>query len=93
MGILELSEFIIGRAKSLGISKAEIARRAKISRTELYSILKGDIRQTRLTTFIGLAEALQVHPLTLITHFCNEFKALSSSWQQINPANGNDDPV
>ncbi|MCL5774365.1 MAG: helix-turn-helix transcriptional regulator, partial [Firmicutes bacterium] len=82
MGVIELSEFINERAEALGISKAELARRAKISRAELYNLLSGDVRQARLTTFIALGEALRVHPLTLINSFLGEIN-ISSPCQKI----------
>ena len=69
MGIMELSEFINGQIKASGIAKTELARRAGISRSELYKLLGGDVRQAKIITFISLAKALQVHPLDLINSF------------------------
>lgn len=69
MGILELSNFIKEQIKASGISKTEVARRAGICKAELYKLLRGDIRQSKITTFVSLAKALQVHPFDLISSF------------------------
>jgi len=70
MGAKELSQYIHIRIKELGISKTKVIERAHISRNGFYKIL--DERTTdeiKLSTFISLAVALNVHPLVLIRYY------------------------
>lgn len=68
MSASELAEYVLERAKSLGLSKTTLAKQAKISRSALYKLLDGDVREIRLSTVIQLARALNTHPLDLLRH-------------------------
>lgn len=50
-------------------SKTVLAEKAKISRVTFYKLLSGEIEEARLSTFINLAYALDVHPVELIRRY------------------------
>lgn len=60
-----LVAFIEKRLAGLGVSKTELARRAGISRSELYKLLAQDVGEARLSTLARLARALEA-PLSLL---------------------------
>lgn len=60
-----LVAFIEKRLAGLGVSKTELARRAGISRSELYKLLAQDVGEARLSTLARLARALEA-PLPLL---------------------------
>ena len=55
-----LADFIGKRIKRLHVSRAEFARRAGVSRSELYKLLAQDVGEARLSTLARLARALEV---------------------------------
>ena len=61
-----LAELIEKRIKTLGLTRTAFARRAGMSRSELYKILGQDIRHVRLATLQGLARALGTSLFDLI---------------------------
>lgn len=62
----ELENFILQRLQKLGMSKAELMRRAGLSRTVYYTLIANRTDQTRLSTIFKLADALKLHPMTLL---------------------------
>ena len=74
LGTLQhVSEFaprVLARAKEIGISKAQLAARAGLSRQTLDNLLAyaegGDAAMPAMRTFIQLGHALRVHPSWLI---------------------------
>jgi hypothetical protein len=77
MSSKELSDFIIRRIHELGLTRQEVARRAHITRSALYKLLDQEIEQARLSTFLNLAHALEVHPLCLIRMVVPKLKVAS----------------
>ena len=64
-GTQELEVFIRRRANELGLSLSEIARRASMSRQSLYDFWTRS-GYPSLANIVGVAEALQVHPIQLL---------------------------
>ena len=62
----ELAAFIDLHASKNKLSKTELAKRSGISRQSLYKIINGDVRQTYISTMVSLANALRVHPISLM---------------------------
>jgi len=60
------AEYIERRVKELKITKTALAKRAGISRSELYKLLGQDIDEARLSTIARLARALDVNIFRLI---------------------------
>ena len=79
MGSEAFGAYLTQRAKKLGLTKKALAERAKISRQELYKLLNRDIQEAKLSTLIGLAKALEVHPIELIRKIFWEIKRPESS--------------
>lgn len=65
-------EYVFQRGKALGISRTELARRARISRESLYKLLRGDIANPSVETLHGLALALEVSPLYLLRQYFDD---------------------
>ncbi len=61
----ELTSLIKTRQKQLKLSIAELARRSSLARQSIYRLFDGEVEQIRLTTFISLAGALELHPMDL----------------------------
>ncbi len=61
----ELEEYIRKTARARGISLAEVARRAGMSRQALYDSWQVD-RYPSMSTVMRLANALEVHPLAIL---------------------------
>jgi len=66
MSLLNFCGYIEERRKNLSLSKVKLAQQAHISRSALYRILSGDVREPDSDTIIKLATALHVHPCHLI---------------------------
>lgn len=60
-----LAGLIEKRIKHLQVSRAEFARRAGVSRSELYKLLSQDVGEARLSTLARLARTLEV-PISLL---------------------------
>jgi lambda repressor-like predicted transcriptional regulator len=70
MATKELSAYISQRIRQLGVTKTQVIRRSKLSRQTFYNILNDNIlEETKLSTFISLAHAIEVHPLILIRQY------------------------
>lgn len=65
-------EYVFQRGKALGISRTELARRARLSRESLYKLLRGDIANPSIETLHGLALALEVSPLYLMRQYFDD---------------------
>jgi transcriptional regulator with XRE-family HTH domain len=65
-------EYVFQRGKALGISRTELARRARLSRESLYKLLRGDIANPSVETLHGLALALEVSPLYLLRQYFDD---------------------
>jgi DNA-binding Xre family transcriptional regulator len=50
-------------------NKTILAERAKISRVTLHKLLNGDVEESKLSTMVNLAYALDVHPFELIRRY------------------------
>ncbi len=64
--------FVMQRASELGLSQNEVAKRAKKTSGWLSKFLNEPQKDLRLSTFIDLANALQVSPLRLIGIYIEE---------------------
>ena len=70
----EFSAFILARQKELKLSVAELSRRSGLSRQSLYRLFDAEVEQTRLSTFVKLGIALELHPLELMRVFFCEWQ-------------------
>lgn len=61
-----LSLFLRQQMRKQGLSNTEVASRANISRQTWYNILNSEIKETRLSTLINVAEVLEIRPLQLL---------------------------
>ncbi len=66
-------EFMEERFKKLKLTKTEVAKRANVSRTELYKLLDADV-SAKISTVIGMAKALELHPIEVIRQFFYQIK-------------------
>ncbi len=66
-------EFLKERIKKLGLSMSEVARRANVSRPELYKMLEGDA-EAKISTLLGLAKALEIQPIDLLRQIFYQIK-------------------
>lgn len=64
--LLSIDVFVRQRSAQLGLSLAELCRRAGISRQTLYELERLPQKLPSLTTVVALAQALDVHPLRLL---------------------------
>lgn len=64
--------YVFSRARALGVSRTELARRAHLSRESLYKLLRGDIANPAISTLHGLAVALEISPLHLIRQYFDD---------------------
>ncbi len=62
----KFAEYIEERIRELKLTRTAFAKKAGISRSELYKILGQDVGEVRLSTLAGLARALDVNVLNLI---------------------------
>jgi Ig-like domain from next to BRCA1 gene len=61
-----LHRFILQRARTLGYSVVDVCKRAGISRETFYRMNDASQRRPNIDSLIGLAGALQVHPMRLL---------------------------
>jgi transcriptional regulator with XRE-family HTH domain len=73
----DLETFILQRRAKLNISVVELARKAGVTRTTYYKLMKGETEQAKLGTILQLANALEVHPLALLRRMLKDYGALS----------------
>jgi transcriptional regulator with XRE-family HTH domain len=67
MKALEFRSYVERRAKEIGLTMKQVAQKAGLSRSGMYQLLKeGNASETKLGTLVGLARALNVHPIALI---------------------------
>lgn len=66
MSSVELPKYLRSRLHSLKISNTEAARRADISRQTWYRLLNDEVEETKLSTLIRVAEALQTNPMIIL---------------------------
>lgn len=74
MAATDFADYINRQIYELNLTKTEVAKRAGISRQALYKLLNMEVEEAKLSTFIRLAHALEVHPLDLI-------RRLLQGWQ------------
>lgn len=72
MPLFEFAEYVRKRAEVRGLSMAELARQAGISRQALYGVLDGSTGQAKVSTLIALASALQVHPVVVFRQLLHQ---------------------
>lgn len=70
-----ISELILRRCRSLNLTKAELARRAGISRETLYRLIRGDLHSVGVETLVRLAAATHVAPIYLLRMAYSDFGA------------------
>jgi transcriptional regulator with XRE-family HTH domain len=63
-----LEEFIRRRARELGLSLADVCRRAGVGRQTLYELWRAEKQYPSLHTVAAVAAALDVHPLLLLRY-------------------------
>jgi len=72
MSSKHLIDFIEKGREKYNLTKKELYEKAGISRQNLENILKDKaVTEIKITTLIGLATALKIHSLTLISHYLN----------------------
>jgi transcriptional regulator with XRE-family HTH domain len=91
MAATELADYIRQQLEKSGMTVAEFARRAKLSRQGVYNILNADFEQARLSTFIQLANALKIHPLDFLRIFFNRWEFPSANTTRTNSLVNGDD--
>lgn len=79
MASTDLSEYVKKHLEKSGMSLAEFARRAKLSRQSVYNILNSELEQARLSTFIQIANALKIHPMDLLRVFFSRWEFPSTA--------------
>jgi len=77
MAAKELSELLRARMAKLKICNADVARRANLSRQTWYNLLNAEIKEAKLSTLVGLANALEIHTLTLLQTYFQGQRTLS----------------
>lgn len=65
-------DYVFQRASTLGITRTELARRARLSRESLYKLLRGDVANPSIETLHGLAVALEVSPIFLLRQYFDD---------------------
>ncbi|HRJ51775.1 MAG TPA: helix-turn-helix transcriptional regulator [Candidatus Thiothrix moscowensis] len=68
----KLAHYLEDRLIELQLSKSEAARRSGISRQTWYRLESGEAFDTRLSTLVQLAEALETEPLVLLQVYLDE---------------------
>lgn len=68
----QFRDYVFQRAKSLKITRTELARRAHLSRESLYKLLRGEIINPSIQTLHGLAIALEVSPIFLLRQYFDD---------------------
>ncbi|QTR49011.1 helix-turn-helix domain-containing protein [Candidatus Thiothrix anitrata] len=61
-----LSLFLRKQMRHRGLSNTQVAQLAGISRQTWYNILNSEIKETKISTLIRVAEVLEVRPLQLL---------------------------
>jgi transcriptional regulator with XRE-family HTH domain len=86
MSSVELSSYLQRRMKELKLSNIEVARRAKISRQTWHRLLKNDMNESKLSTLMGVSQALDIHFMHLLRlHFNHQENSDSAVKHQIMP--------
>ncbi|UOG92455.1 MAG: helix-turn-helix transcriptional regulator [Candidatus Thiothrix sulfatifontis] len=88
MSSRDLANYLEQRVAMLGISRSEVARRADISRQTWYRLLSADLMDTKLSTIMRLAEALETSPLHLLCLYLGEGQTTTSLNGASNHASG-----
>ncbi len=71
-----LAVYLDKRLKELNLSKSEAAHRADISRQTWYRLEGSEAADTKLSTLVQIAHALETHPMTLLqVYFRDEVEA------------------
>jgi transcriptional regulator with XRE-family HTH domain len=65
-------EYVFHRSSALGLTRTELARRARLSRESLYKLLRGDVANPSIETLHGLAVALEVSPIFLLRQYFDD---------------------
>lgn len=91
MSIDEFSAFVIARQKELKLSVSELSRRSGLSRQSLYRFFGSEVEQARLSTFVKLGIALELHPLELMRVFFHEWQFPTMTPARTNSAIEHDD--
>ena len=66
MSAQALSLFLLQQMRKQGLSNTQVAQQAEISRQTWYNLLNSDIKETKISTLIRVAEVLEVRPLQLL---------------------------
>ena len=70
----ELAKYIKQRAAELGLNLSKLAKEAGISRPTLYGLLDGSTGEAKISTLVGLASVLRVHPVVLFRYLLAELE-------------------
>lgn len=87
----DFDKYVRQRSNQLGLSMTYVAKHSGMSRPNLYRLLSGYAENTRISTFVKLANTLQIHPIVLIQQIFeqNKFTAYSNALPvQLNDASG-----
>jgi transcriptional regulator with XRE-family HTH domain len=68
-GEWQLRSFVLRRAREVGLSVADVAQRAGLTRQYLYKLIDGGTHDPGIRTLHRLAQALEVAPVVLFRHF------------------------
>jgi transcriptional regulator with XRE-family HTH domain len=66
MSSIELSDYLRHRMKELDLSNTDVAIRANISRPTWYRLLNNDITEAKISTLMGISNALDTHLMYLL---------------------------
>ena len=79
MSAQALSLFLLQRMRKQGLSNTQVAQQAGISRQTWYNLLNSDIKETKISTLIRVAEVLEVRPLQLLdVYFAGRVSGLAA---------------
>lgn len=87
MSAKDLANYLEQRVAMLGLSKSEAARRADISRQTWYRLLSAEVSDTKLSTVVSLAEALETTPIHLLRLYFGEETADKTAYSLAVSAN------
>lgn len=74
---MQVGDFVRARSEQLGMSLSELAVRARLTRTHLHRLLKGQVHDPGIRTLHSLADALRLPPVSIYRLFLPEARHVS----------------
>lgn len=66
MSSANVADFLGAAVEASGLTREEISEKAHISRQTLYRVLKAEISEIKLSTMVGICNALKIDPLEIL---------------------------